>query len=642
LWILTISSLLMSCSDSKDQKKDQEDMTVIAEMGADMQAVPDADMDIAEMDVDLGADMEGCTYPEQPAEPIPAAKARTPRWAFMPWISKDISDGADTRAFVDGFKSRDIPVGVVVLDSPWETHYNSFIPNPSRYPGFAQMVQDLRDEDIRLVLWVTQMTNFVSNDLEDGGDVYVGVAENYSEGVFCNFYINNNKTYKWWKGRGAAVDFFNPQASIWWHRQQDALLEMGVAGWKLDFGEEYVLDREFPTAAGMKTHQEYSEAYYKDFYDYGVSKLGQEDFLTMVRGWDASYQFTGRFYARPEHAPVVWAGDNRRDWVGLIDALDHMFRSAKAGYIVVGSDLGGYLDRDDQNLLLQIPFDQDNFVRWTALAAMTPFMQLHGRANLAPWTVEIKTEETVAIYRYWAKLHTQLIPLWYSLSEEGWAGRQPSIMRPLGEDAAAWADDWRYMVGDAILVAPLIDGTGKRDVVLPAGALWFDWWDQEVALQGGQTLTSYDATDQLHLPMFVREGAIIPMRIEDSSTGLGTAAQADGLTLLVWPSTTKTTLPVHGEAATTLQVSASRDAAQAEVKVDAASGKLWLRVGIGGPTQSVTVNGAALTRAATRAALDQAEAGFWQEDGSGYVWVRAGEQSGATSVIVTAAVTPGR
>ena len=56
----------------------------------------------------------------------------TPRWAFRPWISKDISDGADTRAFVQGFADRDIPVGVIVLDSPWETHYNTFVVNPQR------------------------------------------------------------------------------------------------------------------------------------------------------------------------------------------------------------------------------------------------------------------------------------------------------------------------------------------------------------------------------------------------------------------------------------------------------------------------------------------------------------------------------
>src|SRR5690606_22211895 len=121
---------------------------------------------------------------------------------------------------------------------------------------------------------------------------------------------------------------------------------------------------------------------------YGAARVGLEEYVTMVRPYDKSYEFEGRFFARPEHAPVAWVGDNRRDWVGLEDALDHMFRSAEAGYVVVGSDIGGYLDRDDENILgPEIPFSTVNFQRWTAVGALTPFMQLHGRANITPWTV---------------------------------------------------------------------------------------------------------------------------------------------------------------------------------------------------------------------------------------------------------------
>lgn len=103
----------------------------------------------------------------------------TPRWAFRPWISKDISDGADTRAFVDGFAERGIPVGVVVLDSPWETHYNTFVVNEARYPAFPQMVAELHGRGIRLVLWTTQMVNTTAFDFEPGGDSYSGPAPNH-------------------------------------------------------------------------------------------------------------------------------------------------------------------------------------------------------------------------------------------------------------------------------------------------------------------------------------------------------------------------------------------------------------------------------------------------------------------------------
>src|SRR5262245_32173833 len=86
-----------------------------------------------------GSGGSGGSDPCKPPEPAtPAPPRHTPRWAFEPWISKDISDGPDTYAFVQGFLDRDIPVGAVVLDSPWETHYNTFVPNPSRYPEFPK------------------------------------------------------------------------------------------------------------------------------------------------------------------------------------------------------------------------------------------------------------------------------------------------------------------------------------------------------------------------------------------------------------------------------------------------------------------------------------------------------------------------
>src|SRR5512132_3751197 len=111
-----------------------------------------------------GPDASACTYAGGPEPVIPAPPRHTPRWAFEPWISKDISSGPDTYDFVQGFFDRDIPVGAVVLDSPWETHYNTFPPNPARYPDFADMVSDLHAKDVRVVLWITQFVNSTAFD----------------------------------------------------------------------------------------------------------------------------------------------------------------------------------------------------------------------------------------------------------------------------------------------------------------------------------------------------------------------------------------------------------------------------------------------------------------------------------------------
>jgi alpha-glucosidase (family GH31 glycosyl hydrolase) len=507
--------------------------------------------------------------PDEVAEPV----RYTPRWAFEPWISKDISSTDDTYAFVEGFAARDIPVGAVVLDSPWETHYNTFVPNPVRYHHFDKLVADLHARNIKVVLWITQMVNSSGLDFELGGDKYEGASPNHAEALACKYLANRGDDWVWWKGTGGALDFFDSRAVAWWHRQQDPLYALGLDGWKLDFGDSYVMVSELETAKGMVSHQAYSEAYYRDFLAYGKKMRGR-DFVTMVRGWDESYYLTGRFHARPEHAPVVWAGDNRRDWVGLADALHHMFKSAQAGYAVVGSDVGGYLDFDDKSIGRNpVPESQDTFARWTGVGAMTPFMQLHGRANLTPWTIPERPDETVELYRYWSKLHHELVPFFYTLAAEAHRGARRSVIAPVGTEPN-WNGDYRFTVGDAFLVAPILDDTGRRDVPLIGGD-WYDWWNP--AHPGGTGIAQYDATDRRRIPLFVKRGAIVPM--------------VSSLQIWPGPATTFTLLEEDG---TSTRIDAKDTGAAYEITLSRTLASTTLRVRADRPVTSATVDGAAV------------------------------------------------
>ena len=169
------------------------------------------------------------------------------------------------------------------------------------------------------------------------------------------------------------------------------------------------------------------------------------------------------------------------------------------------------------------------------MSALMPFFQLHGRANYTPWTVPDRTDEFVAIYRYWAKLHDALVPFFYSLSEEAWANGG-GMIEPIGEGPEQWANDWRFVVGKSFLVAPIVDATAQREVSLPEGARWFDWWQPGAAPIAGGTKLEVDlSSDWRAMPLYVREGAIVPMDVVDDANGLGTAASRGALTVLVWP-----------------------------------------------------------------------------------------------------------
>ena len=572
-----------------------------------------------------------CTFTGEPEPDVPAPKIHTPRWAFMPWISKDISTRDDTYAFVKGFADRDIPVGVVVLDSPWETNYNSLVPNPSRYPELGKMVADLKAQDIRLVLWITQMVNEQSFDLEEGGDHYDGESPNWFDGQACGFFVNGGRRFSWWKGTGAAVDFFNGKARAWWHAQQNLVLDLGVSGFKLDFGDSYMDVDPVTTAAGDVPHQQYSEKYYADYLTYGVQYRGRDEFTTMVRAWDESYDFPGRFFARKEHAPVVWVGDNRRDWIGLKDALNETLISAKAGYVVIGSDVGGYLDRDDKNISIKVPADTMTFARWTATSALLPFMELHGRANLTPWTVDDHVDETVKLYRYWSKLHAALVPFFYSLAEEAYA-KGDVIIHPIASDATTWVDDYRFQIGDAFLVAPIVDATGKRDVAFPAGARWYDWWAPAApAIEGGTTIAAYDATARDRLPFFVREGAIMPLDVTDDANALGTTASKGTRTVLVWPAATKSTFVLHEDDDTTTTIEAARGEGTT-ITFSRLKKATLVRVHVDAVPTAIDEGTGDLAKVADRAAFDAASTGWFHEPTTSSVWIKIPEDGGSRTL----------
>jgi alpha-D-xyloside xylohydrolase len=408
------------------------------------------------------------------------------------------------------------------------------------------------------------------------------------------------------------------------------VLDAGVDGWKLDFGESYITGATVQTSAGVRPHQEYSEAYYRDFLDYGRQRRG-DDFVTMVRPWDESYQFPGRFFARREHAPVAWVGDNRRDWLGLEDALDHIFRSALAGYVVLGSDVGGYLDRDDRNLATEVPFDPVNFARWTAVGALSPFMQLHGRGNFTPWTVPDRAEEITGIYRYYSKLHHALVPYLYALSEEAWAGGPP-IVRPT-QSMVNWPHNYTYALGPSIFVAPILDGTNRRNITIPDGA-WYSWWNQDApSFAGGRVLEDQEYANLQQIPIWIRSGAILPLNLEDGALGFGTASGRGALTIVVYPDTTRTSFTLH-EGATPSTVTALRGLDSATLSVGPTTTPVLLRVRFDPGARLVTVDGVRVTRHATREAFDAAAEGYFVEPSLRWTWVRLSPATAPRAVAI--------
>jgi alpha-D-xyloside xylohydrolase len=157
------------------------------------------------------------------------------------------------------------------------------------------------------------------------------------------------------------------------------------------------------------------------------------------------------------------------------------------------------------------------YTRWFQYATFLPIFRTHGsRPANEVWSYGKQAEPILEKY---LRLRYELMPYIYSLGYRTWKTGAP-IMRALPLD---FADDPKvadirdeYMLGPAFLIAPITaQGTTSREVYLPAGTDWYNWWSGE-RMNGGQTITAAAPIDTI--PLFVKAGSIVPLGSAVEST----------------------------------------------------------------------------------------------------------------------------
>ena len=456
----------------------------------------------------------------------------SPKWVYEPWVWEDHENTQTaTWDLVNDYLDRDIPVGAVIIDSPWEnpkdTGYNTLEFDPILYPDPQTLITDLKDIGVHVIMWIT--------------GVIVPESPNYNFACENGYFVRKVgstdpcPTTGFWKGnkRASQIDFFNPDAVSWWKSLMDPILEMGVDGWKVDQSDYYIgdLGDTIDTYAGEKSAAEYTEKYYRTMYEYTVEKRGAENGMIMARPYSSqSSTPPPDWYAPVDVNTAAWVGDQTHDWKGLQDALRDIFISAAAGYAALGSDIGGYHGGTWSQDVRKI--DKKVLLRWAQVGALMPVMENGGLDEHRPWEYD---EETTGIYRYYAKLHRQLVPYLYSYNIDA-SETGLSILRPVGtgneNDTSEWENDWRYLLGEQFLVAPIFQDQDSRDITFPEGR-WIDYWDNDQSYAGGETI-NYSAP-LARIPLFIRAGAVIPVAVQDSVTGHGSDFSSEFLTVLIYP-----------------------------------------------------------------------------------------------------------
>ncbi|MEQ2010192.1 MAG: TIM-barrel domain-containing protein, partial [Limisphaerales bacterium] len=205
-------------------------------------------------------------------------------------------------------------------------------------------------------------------------------------------------------------------------------------------------------------------------------------------------------YAGIQRHAAVWTGDNSSTWEHLAESISMLLNLSLSGVAFCGADAGGFLDNCTGELL----------ARWTQLAAFTPFFRNHANIDSRrqePWAFGPRVE---ALCRDAITLRYQMLPYLGCLFAEANRTGTP-IMRPLlwhhANDPAAVACEDQFLLGESLLIAPILrPGATARSVYLPRG-LWFDFWSGAL-FEGGQHIVVEAVAE--HIPVFVRAGAVVP------------------------------------------------------------------------------------------------------------------------------------
>ncbi len=292
------------------------------------------------------------------------------------------------------------------------------------------------------------------------------------------------------------LDITNEEAVDWYFNTLwSELIDIGIDGLKIDFCEmlpdngipygsvttQYHWKNPDKLVVGAEHHAYptyFISAFYKRMQELQKQKGLSDGFMVFSRGGGIGSQ----------RSPYMWAGDQCRDFEKLDDQIMAVVTSGLSGVPFMSYDMGGYqYIRGFHYHNFGIHKESEIFIRGTQFTAFTTNMQTHGDVRHA---YDMSTE-VQDIYRFYTRLHNDLIPYMQKCSAIACKTGMPPVRHPVlhyTNDANLYDIVDEFMLGDALLVAPIIkEQTFERSVYLPKGK-WQDLLSGEIH-EGGKTVT---------------------------------------------------------------------------------------------------------------------------------------------------------
>ena len=379
-----------------------------------------------------------------------------PEWAYGHWKSRDFYDYQhDAEADHAGYREHGLPLDAIVLDSPWETQYNTWEFNPHQFPDPEGMIARWRADGVRTVVWIAPWVNLESRDGQYPPDRGVRPSctprprPTTSRRCSCaRAGSRSSRAGGWARARRWTSPTRAPRRGG--ASRPSACWRSASQGIKADDGEGWYLPDHVRFADGS-TGAEHAWGH------------GLRYRRSMQRALDEVHPGEGVLFGRPgwtgqQAVGMTWGGDQPSDFWSLRTLVAATLTAAASGFSNWSHDVGGYLgerlvSRCSKELLL----------RWVQFGCFSPLMHAHSRFEQEAWKYD---EETLEVYR---APHRPARAA-RALHPRAAAATAPRcglpITRPLAltdhHDARGWAIADAYGFGPSLWVALALDRRRPR------------------------------------------------------------------------------------------------------------------------------------------------------------------------------------